>query len=168
VVVNVPEQDWLRAKPGMTLTQRNERAKLEVSLSTLPDRSFPAALTEIAAAADPVTRTFSARAQFDPPGDVIILPGMSATLTASIPDDLEGIGSAIQVPANAIIGGDDGGSYVWKVDAETMTVGLAPVEVGQLSGSEVDILEGLATGDRIAVSGVQHLADGMKVSELTD
>jgi RND family efflux transporter MFP subunit len=168
VVVNVPEQDWLRAKPGMTLTQRNERAKLEVSLSTLPDRSFPAALTEIAAAADPVTRTFSARAQFDPPGDVIILPGMSATLTASIPDDIEGIGSAIQVPANAIIGGDDGGSYVWKVDAETMTVGLAPVEVGQLSGSEVDILEGLATGDRIAVSGVQHLADGMKVSELTD
>jgi RND family efflux transporter MFP subunit len=167
-VVNVPEQDWLRAKPGMTLTQRNERAKLEVSLSTLPDRSFPATLTEIAAAADPVTRTFAARAQFDPPGDVIILPGMSATVTASIPDDVEGIGSVLQIPANAIVGGDDGGSYVWKVDTATMTVSLSAVTPGQLSGSEIDILEGLATGDRIAVSGVQHLADGMQISELTD
>ena len=168
VVVNVPEQDWLRAKPGMTLTQRNERAKLEVSLSTLPDRSFPAMLTEMAAAADPVTRTFAAHAQFDPPGDVIILPGMSATVTVSVPSDIEGIGSALQIPANAIVGGDDGGSYVWKVDTATMTVSLAPVTVGQLSGSEVDILEGLTTGDHIAASGVQHLADGMKIRELTD
>ena len=81
---------------------------------------------------------------------------------------MEGIGSALQIPANAIVGGDDGGSYVWKVDTATMTVSLAPVTAGQLSGSEIDILEGLATGDRIAVSGVQHLADGMKISELTD
>ncbi len=66
------------------------------------------------------------------------------------------------------VGGDDGGSYVWKVDAAAMTVSLAPVTAGQLSGSEIDILEGIATGDRIAVSGVQHLADGMKISELTD
>jgi RND family efflux transporter MFP subunit len=168
IVVNIPEQDWLRAKPGLTLTQRNERAKLEVSLSTLPDRSFPASITEIAASADPVTRTFAAHALFDPPGDVTILPGMSATLTVRVPSDIEGIGSALQIPANAIVGGDDGGSYVWKVDAATMTVSLAPVTAGQLSGSEIDILEGLATGDRIAVSGVQHLADGMKISELTD
>ena len=167
-VMNIPEQDWLRAKPGLTLTQRNERAKLEVGLSTLPDRSFPAALTEIATAADPVTRTFAAVARFDPPGDVVILPGMSATVTVSVPPDIEGTGSALQIPANAIVGGDDGGSYVWMVDAGTMTVSLARVTAGQLSGSEIDILEGLATGDRIAVSGVQHLADGMKISELTD
>ncbi len=167
-VVNIPEQDWLRAKPGLQLTQRNERAKLEVSLSTLPDRSFPARLTEIAAAADPVTRTFAAVARFDPPGDVILLPGMSSTVTLSVPPDIAGIGSTLQIPANAIVGGDDGGSYVWKVDAASMTVSLAPVTAGALSGSEIDILEGIATGDRIAVSGVQHLADGMKISELTN
>jgi len=167
-VMNLPEQDWLRAKHGLTLTQRDERAKLEVSLSTFPDRSFPATLDEIAAAADPVTRTFEAVARFDPPGDVVILPGMSATVTVSVPSDIAGIGSALEIPANAIVGGDDGSSYVWKVDAATMTVSLSPVTAGQLSGSEIDILEGLATGDRIAVSGVQHLADGMKISELID
>jgi len=168
IVVNIPEQDWLRAKPGLTLAQRTETVKPEVSLSTLPDRMFSATITEIAAAADPVTRTFAARSQFDPPDDVSILPGMSATLTVHVPSDVEGLGNAVQIPANAIVGGDDGGSYVWKVDANTMTVSLAPVTAGPLSGSEIDILNGLESGDRIAISGVQHLADGMKIRELSD
>ena len=47
-----------------------------------------------------------------------------------------------------------------------MTVTVAPVTVGQLSGSELEILDGLEAGDRIAVSGVQHLTEGMKVREL--
>jgi len=168
VVVNIPEQDWIRAKPGLTLAQKTDRVQPQVSFSTLGDRSFPAVISEVAASADPVTRTFATRARFAPPDDVIILPGMSATVTVSIPSDIEGIGSALQIPANAIVGGDDGGSYVWKVDTATMTVSLSAVTPGQLSGSEIDILEGLATGDRIAVSGVQHLAEGMKISELTD
>ena len=168
VVVNVPEQDWLRAKPGLTLAQQSARARPTVSLSSLPDRGFAAEIVEVAAAADPVTRTFTARARFDPPADVQILPGMSATVTVSIPDDVQGISATLQIPANAVVGGDDGGSYVWKVDSATMTVSLAPVTVGQLSGSEIDVVEGLDTGDRIAVSGVQHLTDGMKIRELTN
>ncbi len=168
VVVNVPEQDWLHAKPGLTLAQQSERAKPMVSLPTLPDRAFPAAITEVAAAADPVTRTFAARARFDPPGDIIILPGMSATVTVSVPDDVQALEGAMQIPANAVVGGDDGGSYLWMIDSEAMTASLAQVTVGQMSGSEVNILDGLEEGDRIAISGVQHLTDGMKVRELTD
>lgn len=168
VIVNVPEQDWLRAKPGLTLAQQTERARPEVSLSTLAGRSFPAAITEVAASADPVTRTFAARARFDPPGDVIILPGMSATVTVKISEDVYESQTLTLIPANAVIGGDDGGSYVWKVGGDPLTANLAPVEIGQLSGSEVQVLEGLENGDRIAVSGVQHLADGMRVSELTN
>lgn len=167
IVVNIPEQDWLRARPGFTLAQQTTRAKPRVSLSTLADRVFPAEVVEISAAADPVTRTFAATARFDPPEDVRILPGMSANLTITVPDDIAGLGGAMRIPANAVIGGDDGGSYVWKVDATTMRVSLSPVTVGQLSGSEINIIDGLDTGDRIAVSGVQHLSDGMKIRELT-
>ena len=47
-----------------------------------------------------------------------------------------------------------------------MTATLAPVTVGQLTGSEMEVLDGLGTGDRIAVSGMQHLAEGMRVREL--
>ena len=168
VVVNVPEQDWLRAKPGLTLAQQTERANPEVSLSSLPGRSFPAAITEVAAAADPVTRTFAARARFEPPDDIIILPGMSATVTVTIAEDVAATHTTVLVPDNAGIGGDDGGSYVWKIGGEPLSASLAPVTVGQLSGSEVQILEGLETDDRIAVSGVQHLTEGMLVRELSN
>ncbi len=166
VVVNVPEQDWLRVKPGLTLAQRSERAKPEVSLSSLAGRTFPAVITEVAASADPVTRTFEARARFDPPGDIEILPGMSATVTINLPANLEEGQMTIYLPANAVVGGDEGGSFVWKVDSGTMTVGRAAVTVGQLTGSEIEIVEGLSVGDRVAVSGVQHLTDDMRIREL--
>jgi RND family efflux transporter MFP subunit len=168
VVVNVPEQDWLRAKPGLTLAQKTERTRPEVSLSNLPGRTFPAAITEVAAAADPVTRTFSARARFDPPEDVVILPGMSATVTVTVTEDVADLPSRVLVPSNAVVGGNDGGSFVWQVSGDPLTVTMAPVTVGQLSGSEIEILDGLETGDRVAVSGVQHLTEGMQVRELTN
>ena len=168
VVVNVPEQDWLRAKPGLTMAQRTERVTPTVRLSSLPGRSFPAAITEIAAAADPVTRTFAARARFDPPDDVIIMPGMSATVNVRVSQGLEDAPIRVLVPANAVVGGNDGGSYVWKISGEPMIATMAPVSVGQLTGSEIEILEGVESGDRIAVSGVQHLVEGMRVRELAN
>lgn len=166
VVVNVPEQDWLRAKPGLTLAQQTDRVRPQVSMSTLGDRSFPAVISEVAASADPVTRTFAARARFAPPDDVIILPGMSANVTVYIPEDVEALESMVLIPANAVVGGDDGGSYVWKIGGDPLTATLSAITVGQMSGSEIQVLEGLDTGDRIAVSGVQHLAEGMLVREL--
>ncbi len=166
VVVNVPEQDWLRAKPGLTLAQQTDRVQPQVSMSTLGDRSFPAVISEVAASADPVTRTFAAHARFAPPDDVIILPGMSANVTVHIPEDVETLESMVLIPANAVIGGNDGGSYVWKIGGDPLTATLSAVTIGQMSGSEIQVLEGLDTGDRIAVSGVQHLADGMLVREL--
>ena len=168
IIVNVPEQDWQRARPGLTLAQQTERAKPFVTLPTFPDREFPARITEVAASADPVTRTFAARGRFDPPEDIVILPGMSATVTVRIDPDTAGLQNAVQIPANAVVGGNDGGSYVWMVDDATMTVSLAPVTVGQMSGSGITVIDGLSAGDRIAVSGLQQLAEGMKVRELTD
>ena len=75
---------------------------------------------------------------------------------------------AIYLPANAVVGGDDGGSFVWKVDGNSMTVSQAAVTVGQLTGSEIEIVDGLSTGDRIAISGVQHLAENMRIRELSN
>jgi RND family efflux transporter MFP subunit len=168
IIVNVPEQDWQRAKPGLTLAQQSERAKPVVTLPTFPDREFPAQIIEVAASADPVTRTFAARGRFDPPRDIVILPGMSATVTVRVNADAVGLDNAVRIPANAVIGGNDGGSYVWKLDEATMTVNPASVTVGQMSGSQITITAGLETGDRIAVSGVQRLDEGMKVRELVD
>ena len=167
IVGNVPEQDWLRAKPGLSLAQRSASVQPRVSLSSFPGRSYPATITEVAASADPITRTFEARARFNPPDDIGILPGMSASVTVSIPKDFAGKELTVVIPANAVGADDDGNSYVWKLNAVGMTVSRANVTLGQLSGAEVEILEGLESGDRIAVSGVQNLREGMQVRELS-
>jgi len=167
IVVNVPEQDWLRAKPDRSLAQRSENILPRVSLSSYPGRSFPATITEVAASADPITRTFEARSRFVPPDDISIMPGMSATVTITVPDYMKEDSINILIPANAVGADDDGNSYIWKIDDTNMTVNRTNVTLGQLSGAEVVIHEGLERGDRIAVSGVQNLREGMQVRELT-
>lgn len=167
IVVNVPEQDWLRAKPGISLAQRSATVQPRVSLSSFPGRSYPAMISEVAASADPITRTFEARSRFDPPDDISILPGMSATITINMPNEMKTNSIGIVIPANAVGADDVGNSFVWKVDAAGMTVSRANVALGQLSGAEVEVLDGLESGDRIAVSGVQNLHEGMQVRELT-
>lgn len=168
VVSAIPEQDWSRADPNMTNEQRTERARPVVSMSTLPGRTFPARVTEIGKVADPVTRTFEVVVAMENPDDVTILPGMTANMTITIPeqDVAEALGRAYSIPSTAVVGDEQGNSTVWRVDPESMTVSRVRVELGELIGSEVRIVSGLQAGDRVATSGVHNLRDGMQVSEL--
>ena len=138
-----------------------------VSISSAPGREFPAVLTEYATAADPVTRTFEARLRFDPPDDINLLPGMTAEVSIDIPEDALGASAAVWIPAVAVLADDAGNATVWNVDAATMQVIRTIVEVGTLSGADIRILSGLEQGDRIAVSGVHNLREGMEVRELS-
>ena len=47
-----------------------------------------------------------------------------------------------------------------------MRVSRVAVELGPMAGEEVRVLSGLADGDRIAISGVHHLREGMQVRPL--
>ena len=47
-----------------------------------------------------------------------------------------------------------------------MTVSRSAVDLGQVSGSMVQIVGGLEDGDEIAISGVAQLRDGMQVRRL--
>jgi multidrug efflux pump subunit AcrA (membrane-fusion protein) len=42
------------------------------------------------------------------------------------------------------------------------------VKLGELTGGDVEIVDGLQPGDRIAVAGVTFLREGMKVRDLGD
>jgi RND family efflux transporter MFP subunit len=167
VLVNVPEQDWQRAAPGRTLEERNARISPQVSISSAPGRSFPAVITEFSTAADPVTRTFQGRVRFDPPEDISLLPGMTAEVSFEMLVESADLDTAVWVPSAAVLADDLGNATVWIVDAVTMRVSQTVVEAGALSGSDMRILGGLETGDRIAISGVHNLREGMEVSELS-
>ncbi len=166
--VNVPEQDFSRMKPGLTLKQRNERGKPEIQISTLAGRSFAARLISFETTADPVTRTYLATFAFDNPADFNVLPGMTAKVILHLPTDRpdESDDADLLIPAIAVVTDTDGSAYVWRYDAAGTQVNKAVVTIGEMSGSSIRVLSGLQDGDRVAIAGAAHLREGMKVRPL--
>ena len=144
VVVNVPEQDWQRARPGLTLAQRTEAVQPRVRISSLPGREFPASITELSLAADPITRTFAARVSFDPPDDVSLLPGMTASVIVQISAE-QGATPSVWLPAATVLADDAGNATVWKI-GEDMRASRVVVQLGPLSGADVEISSGVEVG----------------------
>lgn len=168
--VNIPEQDFARAKKNLTLEQRTERARPEIAVSTIADRTFPARLISMETAADSVTRTYKATFAFDNPADVNLLPGMTARVILHVSDEMlkQYGGDGFLIPAAAAVVDSGGTAYVWRYDPDTSQVSRAPVTLGEMSGVNIRVKSGLQSGDRIAISGAAHLHEGMKVRPLAE
>lgn len=138
---------------------------LVAEFSAAPGREFPVEIREVAQVADPVTQTFRVRAAMPAPQGLNILPGMTASvrLTQRSTDPA----GRIRVPVTAILRDSSGEAEAWVL-GEDRTVRRRAVRLGQIVGSSVEVLEGLKSGERIAVAGVTQLRDGMVVRDLGD
>jgi RND family efflux transporter MFP subunit len=167
--VNVPERDFVRMTPGLTLEQRTGQLRPEIELSTIPGRRFPARLQSFTTTSDPVTRTYRATFAFPNPEEVNILPGMTARVIVHPPpraDAESAPAGTVTIPVAAAVADDQGNAFVWLVDPDSMEVSRRPVELGEMTDTRVQVTSGLAAGERIAVSGASHLREGMKVRPL--
>ncbi len=159
IQVAVPERDFVRRQLRKeTKEELTKRLMPKVIVSALPDRKFPARIKEYAMTADPITRTFPVKLNFDSPKDVSILPGMTARVQIVIDPD-----SAWSVPVTAVVGDAKKHPYVWKVDPKTMRVEKCPVECGPLTGDRALLKSGVKKGDLVVISGVTLLQKGMQV-----
>jgi len=162
IVIDIAEGDYVRMRPDLDNAERTARAKPRVIVGSIPDREFPARITELATAADPTTRTYAVTLAFDNPPDVNILPGMTAKVRIGGPG-AETAMETIWIPAHAARTDDTGEAFVWVVDATSMKVRRTPIALGELSGDLVQVMVGLEGGEQIATSGVHHLREGMQV-----
>lgn len=128
-----------------------------VTLWARPGESWPATLRELAAAADPVTRTFRARYTVKAPADALAL-GQSATLRLQMPVDSKGIA---RLPTTAIFGQQEQ-TQVWVYDPASSQVKRQPVKVVSVDGNDV-LVAGLANGMQIVSAGTHVLSEGQKV-----
>ncbi|QUN29775.1 efflux RND transporter periplasmic adaptor subunit [Cupriavidus sp. KK10] len=125
-----------------------------------PQRTLPGRVREIAAAADPVTRTYATRVTVpNPPADLKL--GMTAVVTFM----RTGATPAIRVPLTALLQ-EQGRNQVWIYDAAAGTVKPVPVTLGEAIGNEVEVHQGLAPGQTIVTAGVHLLRAGQKVRPL--
>lgn len=123
-------------------------------------KSYQAVLRELSPAADPVTRTFTARFSLPEADDSIAL-GMSGTLTLT-----PGHSPLVaRLPLSALF--DQGkGASLFVVDASGR-LSLRPVEARGYDESSVLVASGIAEGDDVVILGVQKLEAGEKVRPTT-
>ncbi len=144
------------AVPEGRLAEVRRAAAVEVTLWAAPDRRYRGRLREVAAVADPASRTYAARVAIDD-ADARVGFGMSATVRFLA----DAAGEFLAIPAAALFQ-KDGRPAVWLVGADA-TVSLRPVEVARYGSDAVELASGLAAGERIVVAGVHKLAPGEKI-----
>ncbi|MCT9118772.1 efflux RND transporter periplasmic adaptor subunit [Cupriavidus gilardii] len=151
VAIGLPEDqvDWLRDIRDVSVRTWAE-----------PERRLPGRVREIAAAADPVTRTYAARITVpNPPADLKF--GMTAMVTFV----RTGASPAVRVPLTALLQ-QQGSNQVWVYDSAAGTVQPVAVTLGQPIGNEVEVSSGLRPGQTIVTAGVHLLKPGQKVRPL--
>ncbi|MGE3243706.1 MAG: efflux RND transporter periplasmic adaptor subunit, partial [Pirellulales bacterium] len=159
IVVDVPENVMAAD------IDRADIVEMLAELSGAPGLTFPVEIREVAQVADPTTQTFKVRTAMRAPEGVRVLPGMTATVTATY-KRASVLGERIIVPASAVAE-RDGRQIVWLVGSDGKVEPRA-VKVGAASGGDVEITAGLAAGDRIATAGLSFLRKGMQVRDLGD
>jgi RND family efflux transporter MFP subunit len=148
VVFSVPEDKVQAVRVGSA-------AKVQLWAS---QQTLQGTVREVAASADPVTRTYSIKLTMEGKD---VLP-LGATVTVAAAAFAHGDKPAIKLPTSALLR-DGNTSAVWLLDAASMTVKLQPVVIATADGNEVIISSGLAPGMQVVVAGVHVLQSGQKV-----
>jgi RND family efflux transporter MFP subunit len=139
------------------LLDKARRGSASVTIWSEPERAHRAALRELSATADPVTRTYLAR--FTLPGlPPTVSLGMSATLTLTEEEEAP----LIRLPLSAIRHTAQGPS-VWVLDPAGSRVASRPVTIARRTGDTAFIREGLVSGDKVVRMGVHKLDPALPV-----
>lgn len=153
VVFALPEDQLQHIVPGMALEVRPWQGTA----------SWQAVVREVAASADPVTRTFAVKLTL-PSGAVSAL---GSTMRVLAPTRAAAQPGAWRLPTSALFQ-QGSGSAVWVLDSSSMTVRAQPVEVRSLDGNDVVLGGSLPRGLLVVSTGVHVLNAGQKVAIFKD
>mgnify|MGYP000011430010 CR=1 FL=1 len=151
VVFSVPERYLAELEAGQRVNARSD---------AFPDQAFDGEVTELGTRVDPVSRTLQVKAALDNE-DGRLRPGqfMSVTLTFRERD-------ALLIPEEAVLS-QGSEQYVFVV-VEDNEVERRNLRLGQRLVGEAEVIEGLAEGERVVITGQTRLSTGDRVTVLDD
>ena len=114
---------------------------------------------EVAASADPVTRTFGVKVSI-PIKDALSLGATVAVMPQAL--DRSGV-QVIKLPTSALRQHGQS-SAVWVLDTASMTVKLQPIQIATADGNDVIVVGGLQPGMQVVSAGAHVLSPGQKVT----
>jgi multidrug efflux pump subunit AcrA (membrane-fusion protein) len=148
VRIDIPEQAISTIRPGQGVS---------VSVSTYPDRAFAGRVARVSPNVSAQSRTLTVEAEVEN-GENLLKPGQFATIRVLMPQT----DPAVLVPARAV-----------RTDGTTARVfviqdGVAHerlVATGRQEGDLIEIKGNVNTGELVATSNVEQLADGIPVRQ---
>lgn len=154
VSASLSDRDIVRVRPGDSAS---------ITLDAYPGRVFPATVTELASAADPMNGTYEMKLSIAP-GDAHFVQGLVAKVEMT-----GAAGASVPVvPVQALLEADGSEAIVYVVarrDQGDVAERVA-VRIGRLVGDRVEVLDGLAGGERVVTEGASYLRDGQAVRVL--
>lgn len=149
VVANVPVEDSRKISVG---------SRARIALDGREGKPLSGVVSELNPSADPAARQFVTRIRLSNP-DYALRPGMFARVTL---DAGEGK-VAVAVPTDAVKSGKSG-STVTVVGAEGATENR-DVTLGRKVGGKIEVVSGVAAGEKVVVLSYAPVKDGQKVRE---
>ena len=117
-------------------------------------------IRDIAPSADPLTRTYAARATLAPEAQDAVAVGQSARVYIGAAD---AGAPALRVPLPAVQRDARGRTVVWVADTKAGRVRPVPVTVGAYAADSVPVLSGLKPDDWVVIAGAHLLAPDQAV-----
>jgi membrane fusion protein, multidrug efflux system len=118
-----------------------------------------ATVREVAASADPVTRTYVVKVALE--GKDTLPLGSTVSV---VPQALDRGGvKVIKLPTSALVQSGKA-TAVWVLDTASMTVKLQPIVVATADGNMAVVASGLQAGMQVVTAGVHVLSPGQKVT----
>lgn len=140
----IPESMAAKIRPG---------SAVQITLDALGS-SFAGKIAEIVPAADPASRTFIAKVPLAQKGLKSGMFGRGAVALGTVVNGMS-------VPRKSLV--ERGAlTSVWVVESGNIAR-LRLVKVGRVSGDRLEILAGLAAGERVVTDGLEKVSDGVKV-----
>ena len=149
VVFSVPEDKVGKLKVGSQVQVQAWAA----------DKSATATVREVAASADPVTRTFTVKVALSGPEAW----SLGSTVTV-LPRALDRSGPPVLKLPTSALQHDGEKAAVWVLEKATMTVRLQPIVIATADGNEIVVAQGLEPGMLVVSVGAHLLNPGQKVT----
>lgn len=143
----VPENQIASLREGLPLSARTAAA---------PDRALQGRVLTVDSRIDPATRSVTVRGLV-PNASGSLRPGMLVNVTLA-KDEYE----ALVIPEQALVP-EQSRQFVFVVEGGR--VARREVQIGRREPGKVEIVDGLARGERIVVEGTQKVRDGVTVQE---
>ena len=140
----------------------SDQAPVYATFDAAPDTRIDLVLKEVSTRADAATQTFAVTFLMVAPKGVTILPGMTGSVVADL-GAVQKTNAKYYLPVSSVTADAGLQPFVWVIDEQAMTVSKQPVQVGRMSGWNIEIDSGIEPGSRIVTAGVGYLAEGMQV-----